>query len=241
MEAATKRFEPERAKEVRDAVREAFVDDHKLKLADVVFERGPRIPDGEVGVIVQTAKKLNGSHGLMGEYLDLPYVEGLVGGGGLGPEMDRLRQECLDALAVGEEGVRPDPEEQARRDIEIVSGVDGRNRLGSTMVREEGALTRRFEAAKANEGDKPVNVGDYLRLSGWVRYRDVEAFEEWKAKVKENDLYKFVGDKGVRYMDPVTGMRCTSDQALSGQLIRDARDVGGFAAYKKLVDENRIE
>ena len=79
----TKRFEPERAKEVRDAVRGAFVDDHKLRLADVVFERGQQIPDGEVGIIVQTARNLGGSHGLMGEYLDLPYVEELADGGGL--------------------------------------------------------------------------------------------------------------------------------------------------------------
>lgn len=48
------RFEPERAEELRTAVREAFEQDHKLRLADVVFERGPR---GEVGVVIQTSTR----------------------------------------------------------------------------------------------------------------------------------------------------------------------------------------
>ncbi len=42
-------------------------------------------------------------------------------------------------------------------------------------------------------------------------------------------------------MDPMTNMHCTSEQALGGQLIRGARDVGGFLAYKQLIDDNRIE
>jgi len=234
------RFEPERAEELRAAVRGAFPDDGKLRLADVVFERAAQKPEGEAGVIVQTARKIGPGHALVGRYLDLPLIETLVEGGGLAAELGAFREELLDKLAVEEEGLVPDPEEEARRTIEGCGKPGGRNRLGSLIVRDGEAIGRRFEARNANEGDNPMTVGAFLRLRGWVRFLDVEAHEEWKRKVEENDLHRFAGDRGVRYMDPITGMECTEREAMAGELVRDARDVGGFRAYKELIDRHRI-
>lgn len=237
---SAERFEPERAEEIREAVREAFVDDEKLRLADVVFERAPQKPDGEAGVIVQTARKVGPGYGLAGKYIDLPLVEALVDGGGLAAELESFREELLDELAVDEEGLTPSPEETAMEILSAHRSGRERNQLGSLIVRDGEAIGRRFEAHKANEGDEPMTVGGFLRLRGWVRYRDVEVFEEWKRKSEENDIHRFVGDKGIRYMDPVTGMHCTDREALAGQLIKDARDVGGIKAYKDLIDRHRI-
>lgn len=235
------RFEPDGADKIREAVREAFVDDGKLHLADVVFERAPEQPGGEVGVIVQTAKEVGREgHGLAGRYMDLPLVEDLVDGGGLAAELERFREELLDELSVEEEGVEQDPTEAAMEILEAHRSDRERNQLGSLIVRDGEAIVRCFEARKTNEGDKPMGPDAYLRLRGWVRYRDVEAFEEWKRRADEDDIHRFVGDRGVRYMDPVTGMRCTEREALAGQFIQDARDVGGFKAYKDLVDRHRI-
>lgn len=66
-------------------------------------------------------------------------------------------------------------------------------------------------------------------------------FENWKSEAESNSIKYFTGDKGARYVDPLTGIHSTYLEALGSQLIRDARDVGGFRPYKKLIDENRIE
>jgi hypothetical protein len=235
------RFEPERAKEIREAMREAFAGDEKLRLADVVFERGPEIPEGEVGVVLQTLKKVNGTYLLLGEYLDLPDVEHRLDTGRLAEELDRVRSESLDMLATQEEGVRLDPEEWAMQELERMRNPGKRNRMGSTMVGDREALSRRNEARKTNEGDSPMGPSEFVRLSGWVTYRDVEVFEKWKREAENDSIRYFTGDKGIRYVHPGTGIHCTLQEALGGQLIRDARDVGGFRSYKKLIDENRIE
>jgi hypothetical protein len=107
------RFEPRRADEIRAAMRAEFAGDEKLRLADVVFERGPQIPDGEVGVVLQTLKKVNGTYLLLGEYLDLPDVEQRLDSGHLAEELERVRDQSLDIRATQEEGTYMDPEEWA--------------------------------------------------------------------------------------------------------------------------------
>jgi hypothetical protein len=128
-----------------------------------------------------------------------------------------------------------------QRELELMTNPGKRNRMGSTMVGDRETLNQRLDAVKANEGDTPMGPAEYLRLSGWVTYRDVEVFEEWKREAEADSLKYFTGDKGVRYVHPQTGLLSTLQEALGGQLIRDARDVGGFRAYKKLIDENRTE
>lgn len=113
--------------------------------------------------------------------------------------------------------------------------------MGSTMVGDRETVHRRLDAVRANEGETPMGADEYLRLSGWVTYRDVEVFEEWEREAEADSLKYFTGDKGIRYVHPLTGIHCTSNEALGLQLVRDARDVGGFRAYMKLIGENRTD
>ena len=242
MGMTTERFEPERAKEIRDAVRKAFGQHEDLALADVVFERGPECVEGEAGIVVQSRWRIKGrSYGIEAEFVSISFIELLLRSDEVGSYLDGLKEKMLEQLIRDEEAEDADPEEKARRDIEEMKNPPERNKLGSRIVRDDELHKRRMKAREENEGGSYMTLHDYLRLRGWVRFFDVEVREEWKRRSEEDSLYRFIGDQGVRYLDPVTGMACDPRTAESGQLIKDMIAVGGVKAYKKLIDENRIQ
>lgn len=235
------RFEPEKGSEIREVIRREFGKHDDLVLTDVIFERGPENAEGEAGLVVQSKWRIKGrSYGIKAEWADLPFIALLVESGEIASYVEGVKEKMAEGFNRDEATDDVDVEELVRQDLEELRNPPERNKVGSRIVRDDDLHKRRLQARQENEGDAIMNIHDYLRLRGWVRFFDVEVREEWKRRTEEDGMHRFVGDQGVRYLDPVTGMACDHRTAEGGQLIRDMISVGGTKAYKKIIDENRI-
>lgn len=228
------RFEPQNAREIRDAVKEAFPKDDKLRVADIVFERAPEQPGGEVGIIVQSSRRIGVDFAIMGEYFELAAVEGWISDDSLKVELDRFRKRMRDEVSCREE----DPSGfLAKEALDSLKNAP-RTRLGSLMVRDRKAMTRNRE--RLGNKQTPMMPGEFLRQRGWLRYLDIEANEEARHRHEAGVKPWEIGDRGIRYFSPLSEVRCEEREALGFQLFSEAKKVGGFEEFMKLIDENRV-
>lgn len=231
------RFDPKNGTELRKAIKETFVGEEDLVLCDVVYERAPSAPEGEVGLIAQTRSGASLFH----DYSPLPPMQSAFKRGGLAESVQKAKNRILDQVAVAHEGRSYESDEDwARAYLKSFDEKDGRTCTGSLLVRDPEAHRKRFD--QFDKIDKPLRGEGYLRLRGWIRLYELEIYEEARRKVHEEGKHAFeVTDNGIRYTKGNSGVAVTLYDALGSQMHMDALNVGGFEAYMELIDGHRID